>query len=128
VSATRIALTFDVPADGTTSLLWHLHNTLFVTNPVGLALTLTGFSLGGLRSATLRPWHVTLGLTSAGLLIVGTIIGVYTADGGGPAGLSAVGLIGWLLWLVWMSTFGLVLLRTRSTSPIMTGHIPAVAR
>jgi hypothetical protein len=51
VCATRLALTGPAGGDASTSVLWHLHNTLWVTNSVGLVLTLTGFSLGGLRSA-----------------------------------------------------------------------------
>ena len=124
VSATRLALTFGAPADATTSLLWHLHNTLFMTNSVGLVLTLTGFSLGGLRSATLRPWHGAVGLTSAALLLAGTVLGVYTADGGGPAGLTVIGLVGWLLWVFWLATFGVVLVR--ETSPATTGRVAPV--
>ncbi len=122
VSAARLALT----AGGDPATLWQLHNALWVTNSVGLVLTLTGFSLGGLRSATLRPWHAGLGLTSAALLLVAAIAGVYTVDGGGPGGLSVVGLIGWLLWAAWLAIFGVVLVRAKQSAG--TAMMPNLSR
>jgi hypothetical protein len=104
----RLALTSGDPA---TETLWHLHNALFSIHSVSNMLVLIGFSVGGIRTATIRPWHGWLGLTSAGLMAIGVVVGSFNA-GAGPAGLSLVGLAGWLLWLAWIATFGLVLLRS----------------
>jgi hypothetical protein len=113
VTAVRLALTSGDPATGT---LWHLHNAFFTVNNVSLVVVLTAFSVGGLRTAVLRPWHASLGLISAGLIAIGNVVGSFNA-GGGPAGLSLAGFAGWLLWLAWLGTFGVVLLRTKASVP-----------
>ncbi len=100
VSAARLALT----AGGDPATLWQLHNALWVTNSVGLGL----------------------GLTSAALLLVAAIAGVYTVDGGGPGGLSVVGLIGWLLWAAWLAIFGVVLVRAKQSAG--TAMMPNLSR
>jgi hypothetical protein len=124
VTATRIALAAGDPA---TTTLWHLHNAFFTVNNVSLVVTLVGFSVGGVRTALLRPWHAALGLVSAALIFVSTVLGAFTA-GGGPAGLSLVGFIGWLLWLAWLGTFGVLLIRDRirpqAGSMVPVGHGP----
>lgn len=51
--------------DATTGGLWHLHNAFFTVNNMALVVILTGFSVGGPRTTTLRPWHASLGLVSA---------------------------------------------------------------
>lgn len=114
VIATRLALVAD-PGLG----LWQLHNAFFIVNNVSLVVTLVGFSVGGLRTATIRPWHATLGLISATMIATAVVIGSVTATGG-PGGLSLIGFAGWLLWLVWLGTFGVVLLRNPARSRQLT--------
>lgn len=109
VTATRIAL---AAGDPSTATLWHLHNAFFTVNNVSLVVTLVGFSVGGARTALLRPWHAALGLVSAALIFGSTVLGAFT-PGGGPAGVSLVGFAGWLLWLAWLGTFGVLLMRDR---------------
>jgi hypothetical protein len=114
VVGVRLALTSGDPA---TETLWHLHNAFFAIHTVSNILVLVGFSVGGLRTATIRPWHGWLGVLSAGLISIGVAVGSFNA-GAGPAGLSLFGLVGWLLWLVWIATFGVVLLRARAAGPV----------
>jgi hypothetical protein len=109
VVATRAALK---AGHDTTGGLFDLHNALFGTVGIGLATILVGFSVGGLRTATIRRWHATLGVVSGALLTVSAALTPVTVDGG-PAGLAAVGLVGFVGWLIWLPTFGVVLVRAK---------------
>jgi hypothetical protein len=117
VVATQIALTADAPAaTALTGGLWDLHNAYFAINNVGIATALTGFSIGGIRTTTLRPWHGLLGLAGAGLTLAGAMLAPVTAGGQAPA-LSLIGFAGFGLWLLWVATFGMALLRGGTTRP-----------
>lgn len=89
--------------------LWNLHNTLFTSTGVGLGIILLGFSVGGVRTATIPRWQGVLGVASAALLIVSAALTPVTVDG--PAWLAVIGLVGFAGWLVWLAAFGVVLLR-----------------
>lgn len=119
-AALRLALTTTSsggsPSDAAVTALWQLHNAAFALSSITLAIVLTGFSIGGARTAILRSWQVVLGLTSAVLLTAGMVISIFSGAGG-PAGLSLIGLVGWLLWLVWLAGFGVVLLRAEAGRP-----------
>lgn len=112
VVANQIALT-----DGdrtTTGALWDLHNAYFGINCIGIGVALTGFSIGGLRTATLRSWHGYLGLAGAGMMLVAAMLAPVTATGGATA-LTAFGFGGFGVWLVWLVTFGVTMLRGAKT-------------
>lgn len=100
VVAIRAALSEDPAAGG-----WGLHEALFSAGGVALGIVLLGFSIGGLRTATIRRWHGGLGVVSAALLIGSAALAPLVA------GLDVVGLAGFAGWVVWLSTFGIVLLR-----------------
>lgn len=107
VVSTRAALAAGHdPAGG----LFDLHNALFTAVGIGLAIILFGFSIGGMRTATIRRWHGMLGVASGLLLTVSAVLTPATV-GEDPGGLAVIGLVGFLGWLVWLPTFGVVLLR-----------------
>ena len=98
------------PAGG----LFDLHNALFTAVGIGLALILIGFSVGGLRTATIRRWHGVLGLISGGLLTVSAMLTPVRS----PGGLAIIGAVGFLGWLVWLPTYGVVLMRARAATVV----------
>jgi hypothetical protein len=108
VVAIRAALADDPAAGG-----WGLHEALFSAVGVGLGIVLLGFSIGGLRTATIRRWHGGLGAVSAALLIGSAVLAPLVA------GLDVVGLAGFAGWLIWLTTFGVALLRS-AVRPIGT--------
>jgi len=102
VVALRAALTEGHdPAGG----VWDLHNALFTAAGVGLGIVMLGFSVGGVRTATIRRWHGGLGVVSGVLLIVAAVLSPVWS------GLGTAGLAGFVGWLIWLPTFGLVLVR-----------------
>lgn len=121
--AAQVALLAGPP---TSSGLWQLHNALFDLNGIALAIALLGFSIGGLRTSTLRTWHGAVGLLAAALQLASSML-TPIALSGGPAGLAVVGLVGFLLWLVWLTTFGVVLLRDRPRSDAASPGTPVPA-
>ncbi len=123
VVAARAALTAGHDPGGG---IWDLHNALFTAVGIGLGIILVGFSIGGVRTATLRPWHAILGVVSAILLAVSAMLTPVTVDGG-SAGLAAIGLAGFVGWLVWLASFGVVLLRRDRIGP-PSGAIGPVGR
>jgi hypothetical protein len=113
VVAIRAALTAGHDPSGG---IWDLHNALFTAVGIGLGTVLIGFSIGGVRTATIRRWHAILGLVSGILLVVSALL-TPVMVGGGPAGLAAIGLVGFVGWLVWLASFGVVLLRRDRIGP-----------
>lgn len=107
VVATRAALIAGHDSSGS---VWDLHNALFTAVGIGLGTILIAFSIGGVRTNTIRPWHGILGAVSGMLLVVSAMLTPVTVDGG-PGALAAIGLVGFVGWLVWLATFGVVLLR-----------------
>lgn len=108
VVATQVAML----APGPTAALWNLHNALFSLNGITLAMTLLGFSIGGLRTATMRRWHGGLGLVAAVLLLASSMLTPVALSGGAQV-VGVAGFVGFVLWLVWLTAFGMVLLRDR---------------
>ncbi|WP_440102801.1 hypothetical protein [Streptosporangium sp. H16] len=110
VIATRLALTSTAERQDTaTGGLWVLHDALFTLNGTFLALALIGLSVAGLRAGLIRPWHGTVGLTSAVLLFGSATLTPLVIDHTGPLGL--LGLVGWLMWVVWIIAYGITLIR-----------------
>lgn len=124
VVAVQVALLAGAPAsDG----FWDLHNALFELNKTALAVALIGYSLGGLRTATIRTWHGAVGLLGAALLITAAILTPITL-GGGPAALSLIGFAGFALWLLWLIAYGLTLLRDHTATQAVAYQEPTPAR
>jgi hypothetical protein len=122
VVATEIALTA-APTDTT----WHLHHAYFHLASIGIAIAMSGFAIGGLRTATLRPWHAYLGLTGAALVTVAASLAPVTAITDNPA-LALFGLAGFLVWLIFVTTFGVALLRTTpATASTPPTHHPSTS-
>jgi hypothetical protein len=122
VVATEIALTAAATPTETTAGIWRLHHAYFQINSIGIAIAVTGFSVGGLRTATIRPWHGYLGLAAAALLVPAAMLAPLTSTGDHPA-LAAFGLCGFGLWLIFVTTYGVVLLRGRATASAPTTAI-----
>jgi hypothetical protein len=119
VVALRAALIAGHDPDG---VLFDLHNALFTVVGVGLSTILLGFSVGGMRTATIRRWHGYLGVISALLMLVSAMLTPVTV-GKAPSGLGVIGLVGFVGWLVWLATFGIVLVkgeRTMAATPVAT--------
>jgi hypothetical protein len=116
VVATEIALTA-APSDS----IWHLHHAYFHLTSIGIGVAMSGFAIGGLRTATLRPWHAYLGLTGAALVTVAAMLAPLTATTDNPA-LALFGLAGFLIWLIFDITFGVVLLRATPAPPPAIHH------
>lgn len=94
------------------ALVWTLHDALFGLNGTFLAMAMIGFSVGGVTTGFIRPWHAALGLTGAGLQLVSASLTPVVIASSGPLGL--IGLIGWLLWVAWIVIYGIRLLQGRS--------------
>jgi hypothetical protein len=93
--------------------IWALHNALFGFNQVFLATALVGFSMAGVRAATVARWHAIAGFLAAGLLFAAATTSPDGMDGVNP--LALLGLVGWLLWLVWILAFSTLLLKRART-------------
>jgi len=111
-------------SSGTANELWHLHNAFFAVNGVSLATALVGFSIGGLRTGTIRTWHAGVGLTAAALQLAQAMLTPATL-GGGPGFGAVLGLAGFVLWLIWLAAFGVVLLRESTSVTVAARAVPA---
>jgi hypothetical protein len=107
IIATRLALT----SGGDTATLWALHNGFFALNGTFLAIALVGLSVAGVRAGLIPTWHAVLGYVAAGLQFASASLAFAVVDGH----LGFVGLAGWLLWVVWLVTYGVTLLRKKSS-------------
>jgi hypothetical protein len=108
--ATRLALA----SGGDTATLWALHNGFFALNGTFLAVALVGFSVAGVRAGLIPPWHAVLGYVAAGLQFSSASLAFAVVDGH----LGFLGLTGWLLWVAWLVTYGVTLLRKRSSAGV----------
>jgi len=108
VISSQIAL-----VDGAGADLWSLHNATFGVNAVGISIAVTGFSMAGLRTGVLRPWHAYVGLASGLLSLAGAATAPWSATDAATA-LSGLGFAGFGLWILWVVTSALRLLRTRA--------------
>lgn len=124
VVAVQVALLAGAPASAG---FWDLHNALFELNKTALAVALIGYSLGGLRTATIHTWHGAIGLLGAALLITAAILTPVTL-GGGPAAISLIGFAGFALWVLWLIAYGLTLLRDHTTTQTAAHQEPTPAR
>ncbi len=113
-TATRLALTGTASDASATNALWTLNEALFAFNGTFLATAMLGLSVAGLRSGLIRSWHATLGFT-AGTLQFGSAL-VLPLVFNDPGAVDLLGLAGWLLWVVWIAWYGIVLIRTRTSS------------
>ncbi|MFB6721551.1 hypothetical protein ACFCV3_15360 [Kribbella sp. NPDC056345] len=94
VVGTEIALVDGAP-------LWSLHNAYFAVNAIGIALTVGGFSMAGLRTGNLRPWHAYLGLASGLLTLTNSVLAPWSATT--HSALGAFGFAGFGLWIIWIT-------------------------
>ncbi|MFI9505417.1 hypothetical protein [Nocardia sp. NPDC052566] len=110
VVAARLAMstTTDHSSTGTAGI-WAMHDALFTLNGTFLALAMLGFSVAGLRTGLIRPWHAILGLICAAGQLVSSILTPLVIDHAGPLGL--ISLISWLGWVVWLGAWGVTLFR-----------------
>jgi hypothetical protein len=63
------------------------------------------------RAGLIPTWHAVLGYVAAGLQFASASLAFAVVDGH----LGFVGLAGWLLWVVWLVTYGVTLLRKKSS-------------
>ncbi|SEF18898.1 hypothetical protein [Jiangella alba] len=113
-TATRLALTGTASDAPATNALWTLNEALFAFNGTFLATAMLGLSVAGLRSGLIRSGHAVLGFTAGTLQLSSALLLPLVFDDPGAADL--LGLAGWLLWVVWIAWYGIVLLRTRTSS------------
>ncbi|MGZ0149468.1 hypothetical protein ACXJJ3_20560 [Kribbella sp. WER1] len=112
--ATRLALTGTATDTSASNGLWALNEALFAFNGTYLATAMLGLSIAGRRSGLISRTHAGTGFVAGALQLTGALLLPLVFSNPGPVDL--IGLAGWIIWVIWIAWYGVVLIRTRTSS------------